>query len=359
MAKDLYAVLGLSRDASPEELKRAYRRLSKEWHPDKHKGDKAAEERFKEINEAYEVLTNPERKRMYDQFGTVGNGAPGGQGYGGFNFNGFDFGGGQGGIDLGDIFGSFFGSHRRQAAQQEGADRETDVALDMADVLHAVEKKVRVHRFVTCTACSGEGGEPGSEIVTCTACGGTGQVTTTVQSFFGQIRQQSVCTVCGGSGKVPSAPCRACAGEGRVEATDELTITVPAGIENGQTLRIRGKGDSGRRKAAAGDLFVQVRVRPDPRFRRDGADMYAAIGVPAIDVILGAEVEVETVQGKTTVKIPAGTQPNQVMRLRGKGLPVLGSSRFGDHYVTVNVEIPTKLSRKEKGLLEEWRKARE
>ncbi len=352
MAKDLYNILGLSRDASPDEVKRAYRRLSKEWHPDKHKGEKQAEDRFKEINEAYEVLSNPERKQMYDQFGTTGNGGPQG-----FNFNGFDFGGFQGGIDLGDIFGSFFGGARQKTASQEGGDREVELTIDMAEVMHGAQKKMSIRHLVSCDACGGSGGEPGSNIVTCTTCGGTGQVTTTVQSFFGAIRQQAQCTVCGGSGKVPEKSCRRCEGEGRREETEDITINIPAGIATGQTLRVRGKGDAGRRGAQAGDLFVFVRVRSDPRFAREGADMLATVSIPVVDVILGSAVTIETMHGPEKVKIPAGTQHGQVFRLRGKGLPVLGTSRFGDHYVTVHVDIPKKLSKKEKSILEEWKKS--
>lgn len=345
-------MLGLSRDASPEDVKKAYRKYSKEWHPDKHKGDKGAEERFKEINEAYEVLSNPQKKQMYDQFGSTGG--PGGQGQGGFDFSGF----GGGGADFGDIFESFFGGSQRggrQTARTEGADREIEIAIDFKDVVTGVLLPVRIQKLAACGTCEGSGAEPGSKVVTCDNCGGTGQTVRTVNSFFGQIQQRGVCSKCAGAGKVPESPCRTCKGEGRLQQAVEVSIDVPAGIDDGQTLRIRGQGDAGIRGSAAGDLYVHIRVRPDARFKRDNADIRSEVSVPVIDAILGGEKEVETVQGPTTVQVPEGMQPGQVFRIRGKGLPQLGSSRHGDHYVTVNVEIPKKLSRAERKLLEEWK----
>lgn len=351
IAKDLYAVLGLSRDASPEDVKKAYRTLSKEWHPDKHKGEKGAEDRFKEINEAYEVLGNPEKRRMYDQFGTTGGPGGAGQGFGGFDFSGFG-----GGADFGDLFENFFGGGRgRGATRTEGADREIELAIDFADVVTGTQLPVRLQKLAACGTCDGNGAEPGAKIVTCATCGGTGQTVHTVNSFFGQIQQRTLCPTCAGSGKVPEKPCHTCKGQGRLQEQVNVTVEVPAGIDDGQTLRIRGQGDAGIRGAAAGDLYVHIRVRPDPRFIRDGSDIRTQVSVSVIDALLGGEKEVETVQGSTTVQIPEGMQPGQIFRIRGKGLPHLGSSRHGDHYVTVNVEIPKKLSRAERKLLQEWR----
>lgn len=353
MAKDLYAVLGLSRDASPEDVKKAYRKLSKEWHPDKHKGDKAAEDRFKEINEAYEVLSNPQKKQMYDQFGSTGGPGGGGAGFGGFDFSGF----GGGGADFGDIFESFFGgaARGRPQARTDGADREIEVTISFMDSVTGAQMPVRLRKLAPCGTCKGEGAEPGTKIVTCATCGGTGQAVRTVNSFFGQIQQRGVCPTCAGAGKAPESPCRTCGGEGRTQETVDVNIDVPAGIASGQTLRIRGQGDAGIRGAPAGDLYVHIRVVPDPRFERDGDDVRSSVSVPVIDALLGGEVEVETVQGTTTVQVPEGMQPGQVFRIRGKGMPQLGSSRHGDHYVTINVEIPKKLSRSERKILEEWR----
>lgn len=355
MAKDPYAILGVSKDASADDIKKAYRQMSKEWHPDKHKGEKGAEEKFKEINQAYEILSSPEKKRAYDQFGsTSGPGGGQGGGFGGFDFSGFQ----NGGADFGDIFESFFGGRQQRAPRTEGADKEIEITVEFVDIIEGSQKTVRIPRLVKCDTCSGNGGEPGSKIVTCSTCAGTGQTIHTVNSFFGQIQQRGVCNTCEGSGKVPEKPCHTCSGSGRVQKTQEVTIDIPAGIDNGQTLRIRGQGEAGLRGEPTGDLYVHVRVRPDARFDRDGSDIRTEITVPVIDAILGGSADVETVQGKTIVQIPDGMQPGQIFRIRGKGLPHLGSSRYGDHYVTVNIEVPTKLNKAEKKILEEWREAR-
>lgn len=352
MAKDFYAVLGLSKHASADDIKKAYRQMSKESHPDKHKGDKEAERKFKEVNEAYEVLGNPEKKKRYDQFGTADAGAGFGGGNGGFDFSGFQSGG------FGDIFESFFGgSGGRGAAHEErGGDKEIELTINFADVVTGLAQKISLRRLRACANCKGSGAEPGTKVVTCSECSGTGQVTRSAQSFFGTIQQRFVCPKCQGSGRIPESPCRTCKGEGRVQETSEVEVRIPAGIDHGQTLRLRGEGDAGRTGTAAGDLFVHIRVRPDPHFERDGDDVRMVAPLSALDAILGTELSVETVHGPVTLRIPEGTQPDQVFRLKGKGLPILQTSRMGDHYVTVRVEIPKKVSREERKLLEEWRK---
>jgi molecular chaperone DnaJ len=360
MAKDLYALLGVSRDASPEDIKKAYRAKSKELHPDKHKGDKGVEDKFKEINEAYEILSNPQRKQAYDQFGSTGNNAGGGgPGFGGFDFNGF--GSGAQGADFGDIFGSFFGGagggRGAQRVRPEGADREIQLTIDLMDSVKGGEKTIRLQKIIVCGTCDGKGADGESKIISCSNCGGTGQTVRTVNSFFGQIQQRAVCNVCEGSGKVPEKPCRTCGGAGRVSGSADVVIDIPPGIDNGQTLRVRGQGDAGLRGAPSGELYVHMRVRPDPRFEREGDDIRSKVTVPVIDALLGGEVEVETVQGESTVQVPEGMQPGQVFRIRGKGMPQLGSSRHGDHYVTINVEIPKKLSKSERKILEQWKEA--
>jgi len=359
MAKDLYGVLGVPKDASPEDLKKAYRKMSKEWHPDKHKGNKDAENKFKEINEAYEVLRNPDRKKMYDQFGSTGNGQGGGfnggQGFGGFDFSGF---GNANTGDFGDIFENFFGGRGRAESRTRGNDRELEITIELKDAVTGMKFPLRLRKLVTCSTCDGKGAEEGTKIVQCSTCSGTGQVTRTVNSFFGQIRQQSVCPQCEGSGQIPEKPCRTCKGDGRVQDSVDVTIDVPAGIDEGQTLKVRGQGDAGLRGAESGDLFAHVRVQPDPQFEREGADIKSIVGVPVLDAILGGTIDVETVHGKSTVQVPEGMQPGQMFRIRGKGMPALGRTSFGDHYVTLNVKIPEKLSRKEKKILEEWKKER-
>ena len=357
MSKDYYAVLGLSKNASEAEIKKAYRDMSKKWHPDKHKGEKEAETKFKEINEAYEVLGNAKRKQQYDQFGTTGNAAGGGGfGGGGFDFSGFQ----QGDMgDLGDMFSSFFGGgmgggqDRRGRRSNRGQDLQIRITIDFMDVVHGAQKHISLDKYSICKDCAGSGAEDNGKLITCSDCGGTGQITRTAQSFFGTIQQAVVCPKCQGAGQVPEKPCPTCRGEGRKKETVQVAIDVPAGIHDGQTLRIPGQGDAGAHGDASGDLFVQIRIKADAKFVRDEDDIRTDVHISVVDAVLGTEVSVETVHGKTTLKIPSGTQPNQIMRLKGKGLPVLSSSRTGDHFVTVKVDIPKKLSRQEKKLYEE------
>ena len=356
MAQDYYSTLGVERSASKEDIKSAYRKLSKEWHPDKHKGDKKAEDKFKEINEAYEALSDPKKKQMYDQFGTTGSGAgPGAGGFGGgFDFSSFS---GANGVNFSDLFEGFFGGGARGARPQEerGADREVALTISFMESVSGIQRSIRIRRLDRCSRCDGSGAEPGSGLTTCGECDGTGQVTRTQQSFFGMVRQAMLCPKCKGSGKVPEKSCKTCSGEGRIADDAAVEINVPAGIADGQALRIRGQGDAGRQGATSGDLYVRISVTPDKRFVREGDDIHTALILNVPDAILGTEIPVETVHGPMQLKIPAGTQPGQIFRIKHKGMPVLNTSRLGDHYVTVNVEIPGKLSREERRLVEEWR----
>ncbi len=362
MPRNFYEVLGVPRDASPDAIKTAYRKLSKEWHPDKHKGEKAAEDKFKEINEAYEALSDPQKKQNYDQFGAANPGGGAGAGFnGGAGFGGFDFSGFAGGerVDFSDLFEGFFGGGRRaQAKPDTGADREVAISISFMEAVTGIQRTLRLRRLHKCSHCTGTGAEPGSKIETCADCGGTGQIVRTSQSFFGALRQAVLCPKCKGSGKVPEKACKKCSGEGRVADDATVIIDVPAGISEGQSLRVRGEGDAGIRGAASGDLYVRIHVEEDARFARDGDDIRSQVTLSVPDAILGTEIPVETVLGKTQLKIPAGTQSGQVFRIKHKGMPVLNTSRFGDHYVTVDVEIPAKLSREERRLVEEWRKLR-
>jgi molecular chaperone DnaJ len=359
MPRDFYDVLGLQRGASAEDIKKAYRKLSKELHPDKHKGDKDAEAKFKEVNEAYETLSDPQKKQMYDQFGRTGPGAGGaGGGFGGQGFGGFDFSGFQQGdaSAFSDLFEGFFGGGGGRTRQNDrGEDREVEFTIEFADAFSGLQKTISVRKLATCDRCKGNGAEEGSKIVTCDECGGTGQVVHTTQSIFGRLQQRVICPKCRGSGKVPEKSCSKCRGEGRVEETVSIDINIPAGIRDGQTLRLRGEGDAGRQGATPGDLYVHIRVRDDARFERQEDDIYSTLTVSVVDAILGTEAAVPTVHGTVSLKIPEGTQPEQILRLKGKGMPVLNTSRFGDHYVTVKIQIPTKLSRAERKLVEEWK----
>lgn len=360
MPSDYYKILGVERSASADDIKQAYRRMSKEWHPDKHKGDKKAEEKFKEINEAYEALNDPKKKQMYDQFGTTGTGAGAGTGgfgggFGGFDFSDFQQAGGR--VDFSDLFEGFFGGAggRRARREERGGDREVELTIEFMQAVAGIRQQISIRKMNPCDQCGATGAEKGSELVTCKECGGTGQIVRTSQSFFGAVQQAFVCPKCKGSGKVPEKACKKCSGEGRISETATVTIDIPAGIDDGQTLRVRGEGDAGRQGTPAGELYVHIRVRPDPRFTREGDDIQTSIKITVPDAILGTEAAVETVTGSTQLKIPAGTQSGQVFRIKHKGMPVLNTSRFGDHYVTVVVEVPSKLSREERRLVEEWR----
>lgn len=350
MAKNPYEILGVSNDASAEDIKKAYRKLSKEWHPDKHKGEKGAEEKFKEINQAYEILSDPKKRQTYDQFGSMGGQS------GGFDPNNFDFSSFSGMGDFGDIFETFFGGGRGGGRRsQRGADREVQIDITFGEVLTGTAKTLRIRTLMKCETCDSSGAEPGSKIETCDKCKGTGQVTRVAQSFFGQIRQTMMCDACRGAGKKAEKQCHSCSGEGRRMQERDIEVEVPAGIEDGQSLRLNGQGDAGPQGAPAGDLYVHIRVRGNAKFERDGADVRSSTDISVPLALLGGEIEVETVQGMVKLKIPEGTQPSQVFRIKGKGFPVLGTSRMGDHYVVANIVIPKKLSKQEKKLIEEWK----
>lgn len=349
---DYYATLGVSRDATQADIKQAYRKLSKELHPDKHKGDKDKEKKFKEVNEAYEVLSNEQKRKRYDQFGSADGQQFGGGGFQG-NYQDFDF--SQFGGGFGDLFENFFGGGRRTRDQNKGKNVEFSITIPFSDAISGQEREIEFLTLVRCTHCDGTGAEKGGKLITCETCSGTGQVTRSAQSFFGTMQQTVLCPTCHGSGKVPEKPCHICKGEGRVREKKKVKVNIPAGIQDGQSLRIRGEGEAGRQGAAAGDLYLLIHLEPDVRFQRDGDDIRSEKTISLADAALGTEADVDTVQGFVKLSIPAGTQPHQLFRIKGKGMPVLGTHRFGDHYVTMIVEIPKKLSREERKLFEELR----
>jgi len=356
MSKDYYAILGVSRSASDADIKSAYRKLSRELHPDKHKGDKEKEKRFKEVNEAYEVIGDPKKRKQYDQFGAAGMG---GGFRGGFSgFQGFDPSQFEGMEGFGDIFEAFFGGGgRRRKSDGRGAAVEVAMTIEFQESVTGVTKTIRISTPSTCETCDGKGSEKGSSMKNCAGCGGTGVVTRAARSLFGIIQQSVQCEKCGGSGKIPEHPCKTCRGEGRVERSRTVTVNVPAGISDGQSLRLRGEGEAGRQGAAAGDLLVHIQVKNDPTFERDGDDIRSVLTISISDAALGADLTIDTVHGKTTVRIPAGTQPGHVLRIKGKGMPVLNSSRRGDHYVSINIHVPEKLTREQKRLFEDMKRA--
>ncbi len=356
MPEDYYKTLGVAKGASQDEIKKAFRKLAHKYHPDKGTGDEA---KFKEINEAYQILSDEKKRAQYDQFGQTFSGqqGPGGGGFGGFE--GFDFSGfgGQGGFNFGgggfeDLFGEMFGGGRSRRSSGRGQDIQVDIEISFEDMVRGVKREVRLRKYVTCHTCKGNGGEPGSEQVTCASCNGNGQVRKTMQTVLGAFQQVVVCDDCQGRGKKQSKKCHVCHGHGRSQEEEVIAIEVPAGIETGQMLSLEGKGHAGEAGAPAGDLLVQIYVREHKTFRRRGDHITSAEELSFANMALGASVPVNTIDGEVIIKIPAGTQPGEVFRIRDKGVPGLHSRRRGDHLVTINVVVPKKLSKAAKKALE-------
>lgn len=361
MSKDYYNILNVPKTASEEEIKKAFRKLAHEHHPDKASGNV---EKFKEINEAYQVLGNKEKRAQYDQFGSTFNNAGfgGGQGFGGFN-QGF---GGQGFNinmdDLGDLFGGFgdifgFGGGQRggrRAAQ--GRDLEMVVNIDFREAMFGVEKNLTFSKAVTCNKCGGSGYEPGAKIQTCPTCKGVGQVSSVQRTIFGQMQVRSACPDCHGEGKKASAHCSGCRGRGTSVESVSLKVKIPAGINDGETIRLSGQGEAGERGGVAGDLYLKIKVTPDKHFKRQSYDLLSDLSLNYSEAVLGAKKSVKTLHGEVDLKIPAGTESGQVFVLKGKGFPRLHSHGVGDQLVTVKVIIPKNLNRQQKRLLEEMKK---
>ncbi len=351
MAGDYYQILGVSRDASKEELKRSYRRLARKYHPDVNK-EPGAEERFKEINRAYEVLSEPETRSRYDRFGEAGVSA--GAGASGFEYG--DMGG------FADIFESIFSgfggvggptTSRRRTGPVRGDDLRLDLKLEFREAVFGGEKQIRIPHLETCQVCNGSGAKPGTSSRTCPTCNGVGQVKRATRTPFGSFAQVSTCPTCNGTGTVIEAKCEACNGAGRKQETKKLKITIPPGVDNGTRLRVSGEGDAGVRNGTAGDLYVYLFVESDKEFTREGINISSEISISYLQAILGCRVKVATVDGTEEITIPAGTQPNRVLVLENKGVPRLGNAvSRGNHLITVKVEIPTKLNAEEKELLE-------
>jgi molecular chaperone DnaJ len=354
MAKpDYYAILGTSRDATAEELKKAYRKLAMRYHPDRNPGDKQAEAKFKEVNEAYDVLKDPEKRAAYDRFGhaafdaTAGAGArPGPGGFGGFG--GFQ-GAGSFADMFDDIFGDLMGSQRRGGGGMgRGADLQTRVELSLEEAFSGKKATLHVPTAVACEACKGTGSERGAPPVTCPSCGGSGKIRAQ-QGFF---LIERTCPTCGGIGKAVKDPCKVCGGTGRVQRERTLTVDIPAGVEDGTRMRVSGAGEAGLRGAPAGDLYVNVTVRPHPLFQREGANLYCRVPLRMTTAALGGTIEVPTIEGgRAKVTITPGTQTGDQFRLRGKGMTQLGSAARGDLYIQVAVETPVNLSKKQQELL--------
>ena len=362
MAKrDYYEVLGVGKSATPDEIKKAYRKMAIKYHPDKNPGDKDAEEKFKEAAEAYDVLSNPEKRQRYDQFGHAGVGGAAG-GPGGFSAGGFSM------EDIfsqfGDIFGGHFGSafggfgggrQGRGARVQKGSDIRIRVKFSLKEVMHGVEKKVKINKLVQCPQCSGKGAVSDADVKTCDTCHGTGVISKVVQTMFGQMQSQGVCPKCNGEGKIIVKPCPRCGGQGLVKESEEISFKIPAGVAQGMQLTVQGKGNAAKSGGINGDLLVVVEEEPDKELQRDGNDLIYSLFISVPDAILGTSAEIPAVDGKLRIKIEPGTQSGKVLRLRGKGIPDINGYGTGDLLVYVQVWIPKHLSASEKAEIEKLR----
>ena len=355
--RDYYEVLGVSKGASEDEIKKAYKKLARKYHPDMNPGDKEAEEKFKEVNEANEVLSDPEKKARYDQFGFAGvdpsYGAGAGGAGGGFG-GGFDFG------DLGDIFGSFFGGgfgggqRRNPNAPQRGESIRASVSVTFKEAAFGCEKEVSIDRIEQCPDCRGSGCAKGTTAEVCPDCRGTGMVQQRRQTPLGFMSTSAPCGRCGGKGRIIHQPCKACHGSGQLRRRKTLKVTIPAGIDNGQTISLRGQGNAGRNGGPAGDLLIVIAVRPHEIFRREGTSVLCEAPITFTQAVLGAELEIPTIDGKVKYSIPEGTQSGTTFRLKGKGIPGLNGRARGDQYVTVYIETPRNLNREQKEALRKF-----
>lgn len=350
MENDFYEILGVEKSASEAEIKKAYRKMALKYHPDQNPGDKEAEEKFKEAARAYEVLSSPEKRQRYDQFGHRGVDGPGG-GFGGGGFHDINdiF------SSFGDIFGDFFaggggGRRGRNTGPRRGSDLRYYLEIELKDVLEGTKKEISFDTEISCKTCNGSGAEEGSRPETCGTCGGSGQVVRQ-QGFFSVA---TPCPTCGGEGQVISDPCKVCDGKGRVPHEKKLRVNVPAGVGNGTQLRLTSEGEPGFKGGPPGDLFVEIRVEPHPRFERQDIHLIAKQEINYLQALLGAEMEVETLSGTTTIEIPKGAQPGQILTVKGEGVPSIRRGRqVGDLHLELNVVIPQKLSKKEEKLLRE------
>ena len=349
--RDYYEVLGIEKSASDAEIKKAYRKMAQKYHPDMNPGDKEAEARFKEVNEANEVLSDPDKRARYDQYGFAGVDP---------NFNpNAGFGGGFGGFggfgDLGDLFGDFFGGgSARRTGPAKGQNVGADVALTFEEAAFGCKKEVTVGRIENCPDCHGTGCRGGAPADTCDQCRGTGTVRITRQTAFGAFAQTSACPKCGGTGKLVKDPCPTCRGKGKVRKNKHIEVNIPAGIDDGQSIRVRGEGSAGTNGGPNGDLLVAVSILEHPVFTREGANVLCEMPISFAQAALGADIEVPTLDGKVRYKVPEGTQTGTVFRLRGKGIPYVGYKNRGDQFVTVTVETPQKLTKEQKELLKKF-----
>ncbi len=364
MAKDLYELLGVAKNASQDEIKKSFRKLAHQYHPDKSNGD---EKKFKEVNAAYQILGNAEKRKQYDQFGPAAFTQGGHGGAGGFNWQDFArASGGPGGAgqgvefdmgDLGDIFGDLFGFGRRGGTRtrqaSKGQDIQAEMDIEFREAVFGSEKGIELYKHVLCPHCSGNGAEPGSKIDTCKTCAGKGQVEQVQRTIMGAFRSVGICPDCGGAGKTASKKCTKCRGEGRSKETEKIKVKIPAGINQGETIRLAGKGEVGTYGASSGDLYITMRIKRDPLFERDGDNIITNVEISFSQAALGDKIPITTLDGDVMLKIPSGTQSGKIFSLNGKGVPHLRTKGRGDHLVTVIVKTPDKLSKNQKKLFEE------
>jgi molecular chaperone DnaJ len=342
--RDYYEVLGVARGCSADELKKAYRKLAMQYHPDRNHGDKSAEERFKEIGEAYSVLSDPEKRQRYDAFGHAGDQMPD---FGGFSFD-----------SAFDLFDMFFGGGARRGGQsrtgpQRGSDLRMNLEITFEEAVHGAKRTIEVPRADTCPECSGSGSEPGHSAVTCTQCNGSGQVRRAVQSIFGQVVNVAACPRCHGEGRIVEHPCAQCRGQGRVESRKTIEVSIPAGVDEDMQVRVAGEGEAGPRGGPAGDLYLAFRIKPHQHLERRGVDVVYEMPVSIPQAVLGDRITVPTVNGEHVVELPAGTQSGKVLKIQGMGVPHVRSGRRGDQLCVVRVVVPSHLNSRERELYEQ------
>ncbi|MDP9249097.1 MAG: molecular chaperone DnaJ [bacterium] len=355
MSKDYYNILGINKGASKDEIKKAFYKLAHKYHPDKKGGN---EDKFKEVNEAYQILSDEEKRSKYDQFGSgfenMGGGYGGaqGQGFGGFDFSGFQNGGGD--FDLNDIFSDFFGGGMGRNSVRRGRDISTEIQIPFSDAVFGITRKILITKTSDCLVCSGTGAKVGTKMATCKQCNGQGSIREAKKTIFGTIANTKVCEVCYGTGEVPETVCDNCKGRGVLRREEEISIVIPAGIRDGEMIRMTGMGEAVSR-GTSGDLYIKINVAPHPIFRREGHDLSMELDLKLSEALLGAKYPIKTLDGEIEITIPEGVSINEVLRVRGKGVPVSKSKR-GDLLVKLNIKLPKKLSRKAREVVEELKK---
>jgi len=352
VAKDFYSTLGVSRDADEAEIKKAYRRLARRYHPDVNQHDPEAEAKFKEVNEAYEVLSDKNKRNQYDQYGYVGRGM-GSEGFGGFGTAGAGF---ENIFDM--FFGDFTGQRNSRAGGESGSDFLIEKEIEFKDAVFGTETVVDFTRPATCDVCGGTGAAPGSKRITCTTCGGSGAVRTSQRTILGNITQTRTCPQCQGRGKLIVEPCKKCGGEGRAVKKEKIKVKVPPGVDSGVRIRVPGKGEAGKNGGATGDLYVQIKVKAHPVFERSGQDIFMKLPISFTQAALGCDIEIPTLDGKESVKIAPGTQNNSLLTLKGKGVPHMRGRGRGNQIINVSVDTPTRLTEKQRELLKEFAELR-